>query len=186
MERSWDVSAFNEVSIVSDEVFFIKIIAGETSKIKLEAKASGEYCEYVVLDISEEKNKLQIATGYTPYFEAANDKLAAHKVMSIQLELLVPENMAIKVFSKLASFYGEGRFKNAEVILEDGQCVFALFKGNAKIKTRNGNVVVSAKGGVAGTAISNYGTVINNLPSTGKYKIKVQSVNGDITLAVYP
>lgn len=184
MERSWDASVFERITIDGDAIFDIKVVASATSAIKLHVKAAGEYSDYVVLEISEEDRQLVISTGYSPYFFGANDKLAAHKVMSIELQLHIPEDLVVAVSSKLASFYGVGHFKHLSVLLLDGRCELWSFLGEASIKNRDGDILVYAKHGVVGTAKSGTGRVLNTLPNYGVHKINVQSVNGDITLAL--
>jgi hypothetical protein len=135
-----------------------------------------------VVTTSEEKQKLILGIAYSPFFIAENDKLAAHKVISIEMTVTVPKNMNIEVETAIANFKGIGRFETLRASLLTGNCELADFEGDAGIKTRDGNITVHASKKVTGKAVSQKGTVINNLPVSGKYHILAESLGGDISL----
>jgi hypothetical protein len=182
MEKSWDASSLERLEIISDEVYQISIISGPTERIYVRTKVEGEHNENVALLVSEENKKLSISTGFTPYFVQQNDKLAAHKVISIEMEIRIPRDMKVFVAGTLVSVETEGSFREIQLELRNGNCVLNNFKGNAQLYSRNGNLTVIAKETGVSEVKSQNGSVKNELPPRGQFLINAESVNGDITL----
>ena len=95
IERDFDATLINNIEINSDIINSVLIYSENTNHIKIIAKIEGENYENVVLSMVEKDNILFLKPDYTPFFEAENDKLAAHKVQSIELEIIVPEDIDI-------------------------------------------------------------------------------------------
>jgi hypothetical protein len=183
LEKSWDAAGIQAVEIRSDAVFNITIASEATNTILLTTKVEGETYEQVVLEVSKEKELLTIGTGFTPYFNAKNDKLAAHKVLSIEMELTLPKGLSLYVFSKRASVKATGHYNQLNVSLATGTCLLSNFKGNALLLTKEGDIRVTALNSVRGEASSITGTVVNKLSTYGKYTLIAESINGNITLS---
>ncbi|MEZ4818044.1 MAG: hypothetical protein R2776_08760 [Flavobacteriaceae bacterium] len=182
IEKSWKGTAFEVIEILSDEVFNIEIIAGNFSEIKLQSKIAGENFESMNIGASEKGKILTLKPSYRPYFIPQNDKLAAHKVISIELQLYIPEWMTVFISSKLASLEATGNFKELDVNLRDGHCILKEFSGNAMLNTHFGNITVYAKPEVSGVGVSKKGTVFNKLSGKAMYTLIAESVNGNISL----
>ncbi len=182
VEREIDATNLSAIEINSDEFFSIQITSGKTDKIKIKTRIEGEYYENVVLSILRQKELIKIMPEFSPFFDAKNDKLAAHKVLALEMELEIPEDYKIQIKSDLASIYIAGKFNSINAILGNGNCVFNDFTRNASLKTVHGSIVVYANKSVIGTAISKSGTIINELFKEGNYTIHAESITGDISL----
>lgn len=182
LQKEWDATGIEKLVIASDEVFGITISAEKTDKIRVYTNVEGETYENVVLRTSEDEKTLTIKTDYSPYFEKFDDKLAAHKVLAIDMTVILPENLMAEISSSIASVNASGNFEDLSVSLRIGNCDVHNFKGNATLHTRKGYVNVRAMKGVSGSASSRHGTVANTLPKQGKYHIKAESIDGAITL----
>lgn len=186
IERLWDATELRTLEIVSDEVNSIRIASGNKDKIQLIVRIEGEHSEQVVLQVSEAQKILSINTGRTPYFKAQNDKLAAHKVLSIEMEVLIPASITLGIESQLASVYTKGPIQNLVMDLVEGTILLDEFEGEASLYTKNGSITVHAMPGVTAIARSLEGQVENELTSNGKYELAAWSVNGDISLLKSP
>ncbi|MEZ4778227.1 MAG: hypothetical protein R2786_02460 [Flavobacteriaceae bacterium] len=186
IEKFWKETAFNTIEIISDEVFKIEIIAGNFSEIKLQSKIAGENFESMNMGASEKGEVLTLKPSYRPYFTPQNDKLAAHKVISIEIQLFIPEGITVFITSKLASLEATGKFKELDVNLREGHCTLKEFSGNAMLNTRFGNILVYAKPEVSGVGVSKKGTVLNKLSTNAMYTLKAESVIGNISLLKSP
>ncbi len=184
MERSIDATNIKSISIASDLVYTISISSKKTSDVQIKATVEGETYEQIVLGIKEEGNELHIQPAYTPFFKANNDKLAAHKVLSIELELLVPDNCILNVNSSLTSLHIVGSLPLVNAQLEKGNCILKQFSGNASLKTNRGFIEVYANKTVKGNGFSKNGTVINELNEHGRFQIQAETVDGDISFYV--
>ena len=182
MEKSWDASSVERLEIISDEVYRITIVSEVIERIYVRTKVEGEHSENVVLLVSEENKTLSLSSGFTPYFVMQNDKLAAHKVISIEMEIRVPSDLAILVKGAMVSVETKGSFSELQLELRNGNCVLNDFKGNAQLNSRNGSITVFAmETGVLNVKSKN-GSIKNELPKEGQFLINAESVNGDITL----
>jgi len=182
IEREFDIANLSAIKINSDNIFAIRVTSEKTNKIKIKTRIEGENFENVVLSAIVNDETLIISPEYTPFFEVKNDKLAAHKVIAIEIDLFVPENFEIEIKSILASVETLGSFKLISASLGRGNCTFNNFKGNAIVKTNEGAITIFANKETSGTAISKKGTVINELSNSGVYSIKAESRGGDISL----
>ena len=184
IERDFDATLINNIEINSDIINSVLIYSENTNHIKIIAKIEGENYENVVLSMVEKDNILFLKPDYTPFFEAENDKLAAHKVQSIELEIIVPEDIDISISSMMASVATKGKFKVLKAFLGNGNCNLQEFVGNAYLKTKTGSIKVSTKENIFGNAISKNGIVINQLSENknSKYTIIAETNMGEISL----
>jgi hypothetical protein len=182
INKSWDTGGIERLEIISNEIFNIVIISSNTTSINVVTKIEGEHYKNVVLNISEENNTLTLSTGFTPYFQAVNDKLAAHKVISIEMELKISNRLEVFVRSSTTSLTTHGSFKDLVVELGDGNCVLNDFEGNAQLLTIDGNITVIAHNTVKAKGETRKGKLTNELSTSGNFSIDAESVNGDITL----
>lgn len=182
MEKSWDASSVERLEVISDEVYQITITSEATQRIYVRTTVEGEYSENVALLVSEENKTLSLSSGFTPFFVKHNDKLAAHKVISIEMEITIPSDMAVFVKGAIVSVETMGAFREIQLDLSNGNCVLNNFKGNAQLNSINGNITVLARETGVLEVKSRTGSIKNELPKTGQFLIKAESVNGDITL----
>lgn len=183
MQKSWDASAFETIFIESDAVYAIHIVSENRSTVTVSTSVQGEASETVLVTASEENRTLRLATARTPFFIPENDKLAAHKVMAIEMEIRVPEGMNFSVKSSLASVTLSGTFRTIQLALEEGNCLATAFKGNATIKTNKGFIRMETDAACTGIAVSKYNSVTNSLPGLGDYKIHATSIYGTVSLS---
>jgi len=182
IQKEFSSEELHALSIIDDGIYKIKIQSSEEPTIKLELHISGEYSESVIIEEKIIKGILSLKTGFAPFFKLKNDKLAAHKVMALEIKLIIPETISVEIKSKLASAKTIGKIKNLAVVLENGNCDSSNFQGNAHIKTEGGNIIVHAQNNVSGSAISKFGIIENTLPKHRKYSIEAESNNGNISL----
>ncbi len=182
MEKQLDVSDIERIDFNADAIFNIKIATVKTNTLIIRATVAGDAAENVVIDIKKTPTSLKITPGFTPFFTQKNDKLAAHKVMAIELEVLVPENRTLSISSKLASLQCSGNFKYLQAYLDQGTCTIKNFTGDGLIKTKNGNTTVSTSQNVGVLATSKNGLVKGKSYQKEYYKLEINSLWGDITI----
>jgi hypothetical protein len=182
VEKQLDATRFESLIISSEIINRLIITSKATNEISIVNKVVGENYENVLVTTSEENKTLKIGTSYSPYFIAENDKLAAHKVMSVDIELTIPNFLYVEVYTPIASISVTGNYSNFHAYLENGDCQLNDFLGNASIKTKHGNIKVHAMENVSGRAFSTNGSVVNYLPGQAKYTIIAESRDGDISL----
>lgn len=182
IEKEFSSEEIRILLIDDDAISKIEIHSSEESIIKFSAHISGEHSESVVIEEKTSEGKLFLKTAFAPFFTLENDKLAAHKVMAIELKITVPETDAVEIKSKLASVFADGTYENIAVSIENSNCDLRNFSGNAHLKTVKGNITVLANNDVAGKAFSKYGIVKNELSSNKKFLVEAESIHGGISL----
>ncbi len=182
IQKEFDAENIQSLSIEDDALFKITLISSETGKIQMKLHVSGEHSESIVVEEKLINGTLFLSTGFTPFFVLENDKLAAHKVMALQMEIFVPRHISVLIKSKLASVLASGIFENLAIALEYGSCILKEFSGNAHLKGVNGDITVVAEQNVSGHAVSKSGTVVIKLPKDQLYTIFAESINGNISM----
>lgn len=182
LQKTWDAGAIHALEIDASGVYSVSITSEMNAAIVLYATVEGETFENVLISASEAKGILFLSLGYTPYFTAENDKLAAHKVMAVEMKLVIPEGMKVSVRSDIGSVMATGRFSAFNALLENGNCTLKDFHGNADLYSGPGAILVHARGNVSGSATSKRGAIQNELPEKGEYHISAKTNEGPITL----
>lgn len=182
IQKEFSSAGIKTLFIADDAIYKITIQSSEESIIKVSTHISGEHAENIIIEEKIIDGTLSLKTGFVPFFSLENDKLAAHKVMAVEVKLIVPTEVSVEIKSKLASVYANGSYKNLAVSLENANCDLRNFSGNAHLKTVNGNITVFASNIVSGRAISKYGIVENELSSGRKFLIEAETINGIISL----
>jgi hypothetical protein len=182
IQKQWDQKAVDTVLIASDAVYNVRITSEETKTITLTTSVEGEIYESVVVEEVISGRTLQIDTGFSPFFSPKNDKLAAHKVLSVEMVLVIPNDVAVIIRSKNASVLAKGKMVFLETALERGHCILENFQGDARLFSIFGDIYVWAQTGVGGRASSEKGEVRNALKLQGDFFIEAESVNGSVSL----
>lgn len=182
IQKEFSSEEIHTLSIVDNVIYKITIYSSEEKNLKVLAHVSGEHSESIIIEEKISEETLELKTGLIPFIILENDKLAAHKVMAVEMEIVIPKTMSIEIKSVLASLETTGAIKNLAVSLENGSCVLNDFSGNAHLKTTTGNITVFAKSNVSGKAISTHGIVQNELSLNGKFFVEAESINGTIKL----
>ncbi|WP_350286532.1 DUF4097 family beta strand repeat-containing protein [uncultured Croceitalea sp.] len=151
------------------------------NELKVQASIEGEYAKDLVVKIEEDGANVRVSADFLPNFIAPNDKLSAHKVISISLHITVPEYSDLSVYGTNCRVTGSGQFRSLNVTLADGDCILSTKSETTTIKTQSGNITVHAtEGKIEGKSI--YGTVnIAKLPE-GDLSYVLQSIEGDIVV----
>ena len=175
----FNASGIEYIDILTNEVFKITITATNTDRIRLITHSEGEYFNQIIVQTKVDNGNLSIRTSYPQELTAGFDKLSAHKVFSLELELEIPENLEISVDSNIASLITTGSFNQLTANLKDGFCDLRDFAGNATINTYDGNIWVETGSGLV-DAESRNGKV--ELPKylRGRNPIKLKSIDGNI------
>ena len=182
MNKQWSATDLAVLQLQSDEVYNIRLYSHDEPVIRTAIYAEGETNESVVLEAINLGDTLRLRTAYSPYFEAFNDKLAAHKVIAIEMTIFVPQDLRVDLEARLASIETYGKFKELFVQLDQGNGTFENFEGNGRLYTRLGFIKLNAAEGVGGQAKSVFGKVVNELPEYGRFMVEAESRHGNVYL----
>ncbi len=169
------------IEIDASNCYAIFVETTKTNKVVVEAKMAGEYSDNLGLNIHEEGSTLLIDTSFNLTFEAPNDKLSAHKVVSISLHISVPEHLKVRIFGTYSNADVSGLYSNLEISLNDGNCVLRDTSLETSVQTQSGAITVFATSGKF-SAISKYGTLDADDIKLGEAVYNLKSVTGNIHL----
>ena len=180
-EKSFSSEGISALVVDGDLMFKIRVKTAKTNTILVRSLVEGEHNEQVVLITEIKNNQLQISSKYQPLFIADNDKLSAHKAISIELEMVVPENLDVQVSSSMASVFVSGTYHQFVSELKSGSFQAEGFQGNLLVNTIHGHIKVASNKAKL-TVSSKYGEVKEARIETGNNLIKLNSINGNITV----
>jgi hypothetical protein len=171
----------SSILIDANDCFKVEITTTLSKEIVVEALIDGEYKNDLLVKIEEDGPWIEISTGFQPNFIKPNDKLSAHKVISISLKVQVPEKMKVRFFGSNTNVYAKGSYKDLKVTLDDGNCNFQSIKGKAHVVTRSGDIYVYSKGANIETKNAFGNTEAENIPKGDDY-FNLVTTTGNIYL----
>ena len=151
------------------------------NEIHVSATMEGEYAKDLLVSITESGATAMISSEFHPNFINPNDKLSAHKVVSIALEIRVPEYKNVEVFGTGTNVFATGTYEHLTVALSNGRCSLQNISQSVKVTTQTGDIVLSVPRGEV-SAESVYGTVRREHIPFGNDQFVLKSVEGDILL----
>jgi hypothetical protein len=167
------------IEINANDCFLVTIKTAKNNTILVEAKMEGEYGEELLLNLYEEGKTLLINTAFNPMFSLPNDKLGAHKALSISLQITIPENMKVQLYGAYCNVDATGIYQKISIALNDGNCVLKDIKDKATVHTQSGAIALYTKSGTV-SAISKYGKVISDDILAGNQQYQLNSITGNI------
>lgn len=167
------------IDINTTNCYLVTIHTSKTNEIIVAATMAGEYENDLALNIFEEGNTLLIDTSFNANFELPDDKLGAHKVIAITLDIKIPENLNVNLHGTSSAINAHGTYDNLVVTLNDGKCVLKTTGNSASIKTQSGSIELFTKSATI-QASSNYGDVISEEIPLGYSEYNLNTITGDI------
>ncbi|MRI01424.1 hypothetical protein GH721_12850 [Kriegella sp. EG-1] len=172
-------NAIETIEIDAKNCFRVNLKTSNTDELIVRATIDGEYSKDLFLNVKEEDANIFVSTGFTPNFKNPNDKLSAHKVVSIALDVIIPENHKLRVYGTSCNVLATGNYKYLNVTLNDGICVLNEVAYNTMVTTQSGDIFLTAiKGEIK--ANSKYGIVEKNVIPIGENYFVLKTITGDI------
>jgi len=167
------------IQIDAKSCFSVVLETTTSNTIVIEAQMDGEYSDELYLNLVENGNTLQVNSGFGPNHIDPNDKLSAHKVVSIALKVFIPRHKNVHVNGTSTNIFANGAYKNLQITVSDGLCTLKEIKGNLNVKSQTGNILVTGNNAKI-NAISKYGTVTGNPIDNGNNLYELSTVSGNI------
>lgn len=169
------------VYVDTEHCFELELGNSATDEVFVQAQIDGEYSDDLVIEMEEEGTTLVIHPEFRPEFQHPNDKLSAHKIISIQLQVLVPLYTNVMVYGNHTQVQASGIFSATEFILNDGQCSMKLEAETLQATTHSGDIYFESKGASV-VAASRYGTIKGGPIRSGNGSVRLRSTSGNIYL----
>lgn len=178
-ERLIDAAKLERIVLQSDEIYRITVSTAPVETISIKSRADGEYYNNISLDTEVVGKQLFLKSRFREILQSGFDKLSAHKVFAMEIELVIPEAIKLEVNSNVASVYISGIYDRVLVQLKGGSCYLKDFSGDALINTFDGNIEVVTRAAKI-EADSRHGKIEIPENSSGIYNISLNSINGNI------
>jgi len=182
VERKIAVDHIEQLHLKVDEVFGVYISTNPNiNELKIKSSSEGEYAQNIGFNFTEENKTLTVQTVFPEILSSGYDKLSAHKVFAVRLEIEIPQHKSVIIQSDLASVYGKGNYTYFEAELKSGRCELHQFSGKALVNTFKGDIEVETFEEKI-TAFSTHGTVKMEPIFKKGNKISLKSIDGDINV----
>jgi len=165
-----------------DNVFTIKISTSKSNQVFIKAVSEGEYANHFVITQKQQDHSLTIKGAIAFTFLNKQDKLSAHKVHAIVVEIIIPEYLQIAISSDVGNVSVTGGYSSLKTDLLYGDCYLNNISGKFEIKTVTGNINMIVKNGVI-SAESKSGTIIQEKIPNGKSTFDLKTAKGNINIA---
>lgn len=171
----------NLIQVNAENCYEVILETVEGKAVEVDAQMDGEYSEDLHMNVSEEGNTLVLGAGFQPSFINPNDKLSAHKVVSIALKIKVPSYKDVEVYGNSARVIAFGDYSNLDITLSDGTCELHQVSQEVNVRTQSGNILVYADSANI-LAETKYGSYSKNSIPNGDDQYRLNSVTGNIVL----
>lgn len=151
----------------------LKVTTHTSQQAKVILKTEGEFTEEIFLVVQKPSaGVLSIKPAWNPAFKLPDDKLSAHKVVSVLLEVHIPENRRVSIKGGNTLSVIRGVYEKVSVQLEDADCYLEDVIGFLEIVVNKGNIhILNDKATIKATAIH------------GKVAGKAKKTNGTYIVA---
>ncbi|MBC2838013.1 hypothetical protein [Robiginitalea sp. SC105] len=167
------------IAIDGSQCFAISLETAPTDEVTVEASMEGEYRSEVLVQTETLGGTLLISTGLSPAFDLPNDKLGAHKVLSVRLRIVLPEDQRVTLSAGRCQVETSGHYEELQVRINEGGCRLDHRAATTRVRTFSAPITARiAEGEVL--AESRHGRVqIDPIPA-GNSRFMLSSNSGDI------
>ncbi|NQY04851.1 MAG: hypothetical protein HRT68_01285 [Flavobacteriaceae bacterium] len=179
IEKTFRIKDLTHLDLELDHVFTLEIKTLRTNEVKVKAVSEGEFASYFILDSDQEKNKLTLRSSVDFAFKDHNDKLSAHKVQAIKIEISLPQHLIVTLKSDIANLNLCGKYESFTAQLTSGNCVLHNVRDKVKISTILGNIEAYVNFAKV-EAQTRQGTLETEAITDGKTHYVLKSIKGNI------
>lgn len=174
-----DAAGIEAIVLNSNEIYKISLVTSTDQYIRVSTRADGEYFDDISLSSRIEDQTLFLKSEYKRILQSGYDKLSAHKVFAMEVELQIPEDMRVEIRSNLASIFMRGKYESVLIQTKSGSSYLKDFTGDAVINTFEGNIEVETANAEV-SAQSRNGEVKIPIKNGGLNKLFLTTINGNI------
>ena len=181
VSKSVEFPAGSVARIDARQCYVLQLDTRAGGEMVVEARMEGEYGGYNAIQLTREGNTLHLAAGFEPLFRKPNDKLGAHKVVSISLKILVPENRTVEILADDAQLEVHGLYEHLQILQASGYCGVYDAGRYVEIRTQTADILVASHAADI-VANSRYGRVAPNGIPPGEAHFELYTISGNINL----
>jgi hypothetical protein len=164
-----------------EHVFSINLKSAKNSKVTVRAISEGEYANHFVVTEKSTGNLMKVSGRIAFTFPNNQDKLSAHKVHAIAIEITVPERLKTTLISDIGNLNATGFYQQLTANLKSGNCMLNQASGHLIIQTVNGNISLTVKNAQV-ISETRTGLVTQQQLIDGKSMFKLKTIKGNINI----
>ena len=173
------------INIDGNLCYRIVLETADTNEVSVEARIDGEYEKGLLVNFREAGKTLYLETRFSPEFRFPNDKLGAHKVVSVSMKVTLPQDQQILLTARTCEVSTSGRYRDLKIIFNDGLCDLSHTAENTEVRTGKAPIFAHLDSGVV-EAESRYGKVRLEPIPEGDHHLKLYSTQGNISVSYTP
>ncbi|WP_040559598.1 DUF4097 family beta strand repeat-containing protein [Kordia algicida OT-1] len=144
-QQTITIDGIEEIRINTEKIFQLNIFSTNDPFIKIETSMEGEYYQDVNVITATKNKQLQLSCELAEGFQMPNDKLSAHKVFSIKMNLYLPKKLKVQLEGYETQVYIKGNYQKFLAVLLSGNVTLEDFSAEAKIQSKKGNIHLTNK-----------------------------------------
>ena len=164
-----------------NDVFVITFSSTTSDEVVITARSEGEYASHFVVREVRQANEMSFIGDIAFTFPNHQDKLSAHKVHAISIEIQVPSTLNVYVRSDIGNLTVTGGYQYFVADLQSGDCNLNAVSGQLKIQTVGGSINARVKKAQV-IAQSKLGRIVREKVTIGPTVIDLKTLKGDINI----
>ncbi len=181
IHKSFIEEGVDQIFIDAKDSFEVVLETTDSNSLTIKAEIEGEYSPNQLVNVFTNRNLLTIQPSFNAGFVMPNDKLSAHKVLSVSLYIEIPEQFKVKLVGNSTNTDVHGSYKELLVELNDGNCTLNQVGTMASVHTIKGSIKAFVSSATI-DAKSTYGNLISDSIPLGKNQLNLESKTGSIHL----
>lgn len=169
------------VQIDAANCFEINLSTADTNEMTVAALIDGEYKKDLLVNMERKGATVAISAGFQPNFINPNDKLSAHKVISIALDIQLPKHQKVQLFGTNCNVLVSGVYQRLNIVLNDGRCKLNKVSEMTEVTTQSGDIILVDDTATV-RAQSKYGRVVNYDIPEGDNQFILSTITGNIVI----
>lgn len=175
-----DATSLELLQVDVDNIYRLEVKTTDSDRFRAYMNTEGEFATQMVLNLLENGGSWNLNVGFAPGFTPADDKLGAHKVVSVDLSLEIPKGKYLKVSGRCLTVKLSGMYTDVEVRLEAGNLNARNFKASGLLATKDGDIKVYGQEDVAVRVEGTPDKLINELKAPAANNLTVMTNSGSI------
>ena len=164
-----------------NNVFIVKLRTNNSRQIKIVSKSEGEYSNHFVISKKINDKSILISGDIGFSYPNLEDKLSAHKVHSVEVEIFLPSYLTTSVYTDIGNVFVEGFYIYLSINSLSGNCYLENINGKIAVNTVSGDIDLIAKRGNI-NAISSYGLINREEIPLGNSSFNIKTAKGNINI----
>ncbi|NKI31449.1 hypothetical protein [Croceivirga thetidis] len=169
----------SSISIDLANCYSLELDTADSNEILVEGSIAGADNNDVLINIQEKGGNISLSSDFQPNHIERTSKFGALTYVAIDLKIVIPENLLVRMFGTSTQVEVKGNYKQFELTLADGNCKLMGDFESASIKTQEGDITVNSAIGTI-DAKSSYGKVSLGVITEGDSVYVLNSIQGNI------